>query len=104
MLQQNEAETEGMSFVERAQYRAKMRRREQTRLRRENAKHGSSGGGESTYQAVSMMDLQMTAIRLVAAAVLVIAGAVFGQSDSIAFVLYLLSFLLTSGDTGFRPR
>ena len=96
MLQQNETETEGMSFVERAQYRAKMRRREQTRLRRENAKHGSSGGGESTYQAVSLMDLQMTAIRLVAAAVLVIAGAVFGQSDSIAFVLYLLSFLLTA--------
>ena len=95
MLQQNEIETEGMSFVERAQYRAKMRRREQTRLRRENAKHGSSGG-ESTYQAVSLMDLQMTAIRLVAAAVLVIAGAVFGQSDSIAFVLYLLSFLLTA--------
>ena len=95
MLQQNETETEGMSFVERAQYRAKMRRREQTRLRRENAKHGSSGG-ESTYQAVSLMDLQMTAIRLVAAAVLVIAGAVFGQSDSIAFVLYLLSFLLTA--------
>lgn len=96
MLQQNETETEGMSFVERAQYRAKMRRREQTRLRRENAKHGSSGGGESTYQAVSLMDLQMTAIHLVAAAVLVIAGAVFGQSDSIAFVLYLLSFLLTA--------
>ena len=95
MLQQNEIETEGMSFVERAQYRAKMRRREQTRLRRENAKHGSSGG-ESTYQAVSLMDLQMTAIRLVAAAVLVIAGAVFGQSDGIAFVLYLLSFLLTA--------
>lgn len=95
MLQQNETETEGMSFIERAQYRAKMRRREQTRLRRENAKHGSSGG-ESTYQAVSLMDLQMTAIRLVAAAVLVIAGAVFGQSDSIAFVLYLLSFLLTA--------
>ena len=66
------------------------------KFRDDPSEQDAPGGGESTYQAVSLMDLQMTAIRLVAAAVLVIAGAVFGQSDSIAFVLYLLSFLLTA--------
>ena len=74
MLHQSESETEGMSFMERAQYRAKMRRREQTRLRRENAKRGASSGGEGRNQAMSMMDMQFTLIRLIASAALVIAG------------------------------
>ncbi len=96
MLHQSESETEGMSFIERAQYRAKMRRREQTRLRRENAKRGTSSGGEEHYRAMSLMDMQFTLIRLIASAALVIAGAVFGSSDTISLVLYLLAYLLTA--------
>ena len=96
MLHQSESETEGMSFIERVQYRAKMRRREQTRLRRENAKRGTASGGEEHYRAMSLMDMQFTLIRLVASAALVIAGAVFGSSDTISLVLYLLAYLLTA--------
>lgn len=96
MLHQSESETEGMSFIERAQYRAKMRRREQTRLRRENAKRGTSSGGEEHYRAMSLMDMQFTLIRLVASAALVIAGAVFGSGDTISLALYLLAYLLTA--------
>ena len=96
MLHQSESETEGMSFMERAQYRAKMRRREQTRLRRENAKRGASSGGEGRYQAMSMMDMQFTLIRLIASAALVIAGALLGSDDHIAFILYLLAYLLAA--------
>ena len=96
MLHQSESETEGMSFMERAQYRAKMRRREQTRLRRENAKRGASSGGEGRYQALSMMDMQFTLIRLIASSAFVIAGALFGSDDHIAFILYLLAYLLTA--------
>lgn len=96
MLHQSESETEGMSFIERARYRAKMRRREQTRLRRENAKRGTSSGGEEHYRAMSLMDMQFTLIRLIASAALVIAGAVFGSSDTISLVLYLLAYLLTA--------
>ena len=47
-------ETDGMSLLEKAQYHARMRRREQTRLRRENAKRSASGA-EIPYQAMTPM-------------------------------------------------
>ena len=43
-----------------------------------------------------MMDMQFTLIRLIASAALVIAGALFGSDDHIAFILYLLAYLLAA--------
>ena len=50
-----------------------MRRREQTRLRRENAKRGASGA-EVPYQAMSPIDMRFTLIRLAIAAIFLIFG------------------------------
>ena len=43
-----------------------------------------------------MMDMQFTLIRLIASAAFVIAGALFGSDDHIAFILYLLAYLLAA--------
>ena len=73
-LVQNEPEqpdeTEGMSLIERARYHARMRRREQTRLRRENARRG----GAEPYQPMSMMDVRFTSVRLAVAVVFLLLG------------------------------
>lgn len=86
-------ETEGMTLIERAQYHARMRRREQTRLRRENAKRGASGG-EVPYQAMTPMDMRFTLVRLAIAAIFLIFG-VFLQQTGIGFVFYLIAYLIT---------
>lgn len=86
-------ETDGMTLIERAQYHARMRRREQTRLRRENAKRGASGG-EVPYQAMSPIDMRFTLIRLAIAAIFLIFG-VFLRQTGIGFVFYLIAYLIT---------
>ncbi len=88
-------ETAGMSFVERAQYHARMRRREQTRLRRENARRGAAGV-EVPYQPMSAFDIRMTLVRLAVAAVFLVLGKLLGEWASIALVLYLVAYLITA--------
>ena len=56
-------DTTGMNFVQKAQYRAKMRRREQTRLRRENARRIQEGA-EVTYQPMTRLDMQLSLIHI----------------------------------------
>lgn len=85
--------TEGMTLMERAQYHAKMRRREQTRLRRENAKRGASGA-EAPYQAMTPMDMRFTLIRLAVAAIFLILG-VFLRQTTAGFIFYLIAYLIT---------
>ena len=84
--------TEGMTLIERAQYHAKMRRREQTRLRRENAKRGASGA-EIPYQAMTPTDMRFTLIRLAIAAIFLIFG-VFLRQTGAGFVFYLIAYLI----------
>lgn len=86
-------ETDGMTLIERAQYHARMRRREQTRLRRENAKRGASGA-EVPYQAMSPIDMRFTLIRLAIAAIFLILG-VFLRQTGVGFVFYLIAYLIT---------
>ncbi|WP_373166596.1 heavy metal translocating P-type ATPase [Agathobaculum sp. Marseille-P7918] len=85
--------TEGMTLMERAQYHARMRRREQTRLRRESAKRGASGA-EIPYQAMTPMDMRFTLIRLAIAAIFLIFG-VFLRQTAIGFIFYLIAYLIT---------
>lgn len=86
-------ETEGMTLLERAKYHAKMRRREQTRLRRESARRGT--GGEP-YHPMSMMDIRFTLIRLAVAVVFLAIGMLLRNVNStVAFVLYLIAYLVT---------
>ena len=84
----------GMNFVQKAQYRAKMRRREQTRLRRENARRIQEGA-EVTYQPMTRLDMQSTGARLAAAAIVLVAGIAMGGSSA-ALPLCLLAFLITA--------
>ena len=87
-------DTTGMNFVQKAQYRAKMRRREQTRLRRENARRIQEGA-EVTYQPMSRLDMQSIGARLAAAAIVLVAGIAMGDSSA-ALPLCLLAFLITA--------
>ena len=83
-----------MNFVQKAQYRAKMRRREQTRLRRENARRIQEGA-EVTYQPMTRLDMQSVGARLAAAAIVLVAGIAMGDSSA-ALPLCLLAFLITA--------
>lgn len=87
-------DTTGMNFVQKAQYRAKMRRREQTRLRRENARRIQEGA-EVTYQPMTRLDMQSVGVRLAAAAIVLVAGIAMGDSSA-ALPLCLLAFLITA--------
>lgn len=87
-------DTTGMNFVQKAQYRAKMRRREQTRLRRENARRIQEGA-EVTYQPMTRLDMQSIGARLAAAAIVLVAGIAMGGSSA-ALPLCLLAFLITA--------
>lgn len=87
-------DTADMNFVQKAQYRAKMRRREQTRLRRENARRIQEGA-EVTYQPMTRLDMQSTGARLAAAAIVLVAGIAMGDSSA-ALPLCLLAFLITA--------
>ena len=87
-------DTTGMNFVQKAQYRAKMRRREQTRLRRENARRIQEGA-EVTYQPMTRLDMQSVGARLAAAAIVLVAGIAMGGSNA-ALPLCLLAFLITA--------
>ena len=87
-------DTTGMNFVQKAQYRAKMRRREQTRLRRENARRIQEGA-EVTYQPMTRLDMQSIGARLAAAAIVLVAGIAMGGSNA-ALPLCLLAFLITA--------
>ncbi len=93
-LPEDADETVGMNFVQKAQYRAKMRRREQTRLRRENARRIQEGA-EVTYQPMTRLDMQSTGARLAAAAIVLVAGIAMGGSSA-ALPLCLLAFLITA--------
>lgn len=87
-------DTTGMNFVQKAQYRAKMRRREQTRLRRENARRIQEGA-EVTYQPMTRLDMQSIGAQLAAAAIVLVAGIAMGDSSA-ALPLCLLAFLITA--------
>ena len=87
-------DTTGMNFVQKAQYRAKMRRREQTRLRRENARRIQEGA-EVTYQPMTRLDMQSIGARLAAAAIVLVAGIAM-EDSSAALPLCLLAFLITA--------
>lgn len=90
---QNADATAGMTLIERAQYHARMRRREQTRLRRENARR-EAAGIEVSYQPMSVMDIRFTLIRLAVAAVFLALGLVLRKTPA-AFPLYLIAYLIT---------
>lgn len=89
---QNDA-TASMTLIERAQYHARMRRREQTRLRRENARR-EAAGVETAYQPMSPMDMRFTLIRLAVAAVFLVVGLLF-QQMGISFAFHLIAYLIT---------
>ena len=89
----NADETAGMTLIERAKYHARMRRREQTRLRRENARR-EAAGGEAVYQPMSLIDMRLTLIRLGIAAIFLVAGLLLRQAG-VAFALYLIAYLIT---------
>ena len=89
----NADETAGMTLIDRAKYHARMRRREQTRLRRENARR-EAAGGEAVYQPMSPIDMRLTLIRLGIAAIFLVAGLLLRQAG-VAFVLYLIAYLIT---------
>ena len=89
----NADETAGMTLIERAKYHARMRRREQTRLRRENARR-EAAGGEAVYQPMSPIDMRLTLIRLGIAAIFLVAGLLLRQAG-VAFALYLIAYLIT---------
>ena len=89
----NTDETAGMTLIERAKYHARMRRREQTRLRRENARR-EAAGGEAVYQPMSPIDMRLTLIRLGIAAIFLVAGLLLRQAG-VAFALYLIAYLIT---------
>ena len=91
--QKSEDPTAGMTLVQRAQYHARMRRREQTRLRRENARR-EAAGMEVTYQPMSVLDIRFTLIRLAVAAVFLLLGLVL-SSTPVSFPLYLVAYLIT---------
>lgn len=86
-----EEEPENMSFLERIQYHTRMRRREQTRLRRENARLGHSG--EANFQALTKTDIRLTCIRLAAAGALTGLGVLFRKSTA-GFCCYLAAYLI----------
>lgn len=86
-------ETDGMSLIERARYHARMRRREQTRLRRENARRGATGM-DVPYQPMSVLDIRLTLIRLAIASVFLVLGKLF-ERTSASFILYLIAYLIT---------
>lgn len=86
-------ETDGMTLLEKAQYHARMRRREHTRLRRENAKRSASGG-EIPYQAMTPMDMRFTLVRLAVAALFLLIG-VFLRQTGAGIVFYLIAYLIT---------
>ena len=92
-VQDKNDETAGMTFFARMQYHARMRRREQTRLRRETARR-EAAGMEMTYQPMSVYDMRFTLIRLAVAAVLLIAGLVLPWYVA-SLVLYLIAYLIT---------
>ena len=92
-VQDKNDETAGMTFFARMQYHARMRRREQTRLRRETARR-EAAGMEMTYQPMSVYDMRFTLIRLAVAAVLLIAGLILPWYVA-SLVLYLIAYLIT---------
>ena len=86
--------TAGMGFIERIRYHTRMRRREQTRLRRENARRGNT----DPYQPMSRLEIRFTLIRLGIAAALLMVGLLldrFIQIDTIPFIFFLGAYLLT---------
>lgn len=85
--------TAGMTLIERAQYHARMRRREQTRLRRENARR-EAAGGEAVYQPMSILDIRVNLIRLAIAALFLVVGLLLGQMG-FSFAFYLIAYLIT---------
>lgn len=85
--------TAGMTLIERAQYHARMRRREQTRLRRENARR-EAAGGEAVYQPMSILDIRVNLIRLAIAALFLVVGLLLGQMG-FTFAFYLIAYLIT---------
>ncbi len=87
-------ETAGMTLLERARYHARMRRREQTRLRRENARRGSAGQ-EPIRQAMTAMDIRFTLFRLGIAMALLLLGR-FIPLDKLSFVFYLIAYLIVA--------
>lgn len=83
-----------MGLFERARYHARMRRREQTRIRRENARRGTRST-DVPYQPMTPSDIRLTLIRLAVAAVFLVLGVVFRQSATAALILNLIAFLIT---------
>ncbi|WNX86571.1 heavy metal translocating P-type ATPase [Agathobaculum sp. NTUH-O15-33] len=84
---------DGLSFVERARVRAKIRRREQTRQRRENARRGISGD-EAVYQPMTTADIRFTLIRLAIAAVFLVLGMVLPIAG-VSLAMYVVAYLIT---------
>lgn len=83
-----------MGLFERARYHARMRRREQTRIRRENARRGARSA-DVPYQPMTPSDIRLTLIRLAVAAVFLVLGILFRQSPTAALIFNLIAFLIT---------
>nr|WP_297172425.1 heavy metal translocating P-type ATPase [uncultured Agathobaculum sp.] len=93
VAEQNKDETAGMMLFERVQYYVRMRRREQTRLRRENARR-EAAGIEAPYQPMSLMDIRFTLVRLGVAAVFLLLGLLLRNTPA-AFPIYLVAYAVT---------
>lgn len=86
-----EEPVDDMPILERVQYHARMRRREQTRLRRENARKGVTEG-EPEYQT-SMLDMRVTLLRLGVTALFLVIGLLLRQQKTASFALFILAYI-----------
>ncbi len=99
-VQENEAreDLKSMTFWERFNYKNRMRRREQTRLRRENARRNGNGV-ELPYQPMTAIDIRFTLIRIAVTCIFLVLGTllkknVFGLVFSL--IAYLIAMLPSS--------
>ncbi len=84
-----------MSFWERFNYKNRMRRREQTRLRRENARRNGNGL-DLPYQPMTIIDIRFTLIRLAVACVFLALGTLLKKNFVglvFSFIAYLIAML-----------
>ncbi len=81
-----------MSFIEKLKYQTRMRRREQTRLRRENAKRNGNGL-ELPYQPMTIIDIRFTLIRLGVVCLFLVLG-VFFKKHTAGSVFSIIAYLI----------
>ncbi len=91
---ENEAgeDLKSMTFWERFNYKNRMRRREQTRLRRENSRRNGNGL-DLPYQPMTIIDIRFTLIRLAVVCVFLALGVLLKKNVA-GLVFSLIAYLI----------